>query len=727
MNGPELAEFMTSCAAEARKAPGAMTTGAAGAISVTFREPGSLGMKLTPDAGVVLVKALNPGTQATRHVELRPGLRLLAVGGTSVAGMSYDETIEVIKAAGRPVTCQFSSEAEPEPEPEPELDGPRESPVLPLQLRQSPAARSTPLQQSVTLGSVDFEVEEITAVTLHPVTRKMLAAEGWEEYGTMLQEGGYGDIAALMDADADDLKELGIKTGHAKRLLKMLGRSPGAMLAREGSRDFEDTAEGEKRPVVVPAESESEEGSSEEGSSEEESGSDEDDDDDVSGDDDDEEEKEEGTIPATEKPEWVQKPVEPLQLRHTPRTPSDDRQSSLASPLPPPSLLPPRQVSVKLKHDPKHGYGVDVSDDGTVTSLRAAAVGKVAVGSRLASVDGRLVGSKRQILNALTQVDISLGAAVAFVFHQPGKGKGKQEQEQEQEQEGAARGRQQAAAAPDQAAAPVLWSPSVTVSDQSESPPNLPQATTPDGVTVAHLRRDLKHGFGLDVDDDCVVRSLRAAAVGSVALGARLVSVAGRPVQSKRDIALALTQLVPSGTTTVVVPFAFRPAAQAPTVTVLLRRDLKCGYGLDLSDSALVLSVRAGAVDKVSPGWQLLSVGGCAVGSKREVARALAGVDPDAGAVAFDFRRGDDVAVATQPQGPERQGKPDAALVQAEAPASTAGFGAGRARQPTRTVGLAAADRCVWVRRRDRAVLLRFTHGVRRGALGCARRLACAC
>ena len=284
MNGPELAEFMASCAAEARKAPGAVTTGAAGAISVTFREPGSLGMKLTPDAGVVLVKALNPGTQATRHAELRPGLRLLAVGGRSVAGLSYDETIEVIKAAGRPVTCQFSSEAEPEPEPEPELDGLRESPVLPLQLRQSPAARSTPPQQSVTLGSVDFEVEEITAVTLHPVTRKMLAAEGWEEYGTMLQEGGYGDIAALMDADADDLKDLGIKTGHAKRLLKMLGRSPGAMLAREGSIDFEDTAEGEKRPVAVPAESESEEGSSEEGSSEEgsgeeESGSDEDDED----------------------------------------------------------------------------------------------------------------------------------------------------------------------------------------------------------------------------------------------------------------------------------------------------------------------------------------------------------------------------------------------------------------------------------------------------------------
>merc|ERR1712093_750091 len=106
----------------------------------------------------------------------------------------------------------------------------------------------------------------------------------------MLQEGGYGDIAALMDADADDLKDLGIKTGHAKRLLKMLGRSPGAMLAREGSIDFEDTAEGEKRPVAVPAESESEEGSSEEGSSEEgsgeeETGSDEDDEDGVSGDD----------------------------------------------------------------------------------------------------------------------------------------------------------------------------------------------------------------------------------------------------------------------------------------------------------------------------------------------------------------------------------------------------------------------------------------------------------
>jgi hypothetical protein len=78
-------------------------------------------------------------------------------------------------------------------------------------------------------------------------------------------------------------------------------------------------------------------------------------------------------------------PVEPLQIRTTPRTPSDG--------LPPPVLTPPGQaestpkqqvvlqtaaqppaaqveMSVALTQHPKHGFGLDVSDVLAVTSVR---------------------------------------------------------------------------------------------------------------------------------------------------------------------------------------------------------------------------------------------------------------------------------------------------------------------------------------------------------------------
>ena len=69
----------------------------------------TIGLKFVsnPHANVVQVKAVNPGTQAEKHVTLCPGLVLKAVGGTSVEGMSYQDTIGVIKTQGRPLTCQF--------------------------------------------------------------------------------------------------------------------------------------------------------------------------------------------------------------------------------------------------------------------------------------------------------------------------------------------------------------------------------------------------------------------------------------------------------------------------------------------------------------------------------------------------------------------------------------------------------------------------------------------
>ena len=78
-------------------------------IKVTFTEAGSLGLKLTPNkaTGAVEVLGVNPGTQATTHAALVPGIKLMAVGATDVVGMPYKQVIETIKAQGRPVMCQF--------------------------------------------------------------------------------------------------------------------------------------------------------------------------------------------------------------------------------------------------------------------------------------------------------------------------------------------------------------------------------------------------------------------------------------------------------------------------------------------------------------------------------------------------------------------------------------------------------------------------------------------
>ena len=75
------------------------------AMSVTFTEQGSLGLKFTPNkqTGNTEVLAVNPGTQAERHRQLRGGLILKTVGGAGVMGRPA-ETLGMLKAAGRPVT-----------------------------------------------------------------------------------------------------------------------------------------------------------------------------------------------------------------------------------------------------------------------------------------------------------------------------------------------------------------------------------------------------------------------------------------------------------------------------------------------------------------------------------------------------------------------------------------------------------------------------------------------
>ena len=76
---------------------------------MTFTEAGTLGLKFTPNkqTGNIELLAVNPGTQAERHPQLKAGLILRSVAGASVSGKSYQEVLGLIKAGGRPLEMSF--------------------------------------------------------------------------------------------------------------------------------------------------------------------------------------------------------------------------------------------------------------------------------------------------------------------------------------------------------------------------------------------------------------------------------------------------------------------------------------------------------------------------------------------------------------------------------------------------------------------------------------------
>ena len=85
-------------------------------VWVTFVEAGPLGVALSPSgtyAGHTEILAVNAGTQATQHSQLRAGLLLAAVGSTLTAGLTYEEVISLLSSTtSRPLTLRFLSEPE---------------------------------------------------------------------------------------------------------------------------------------------------------------------------------------------------------------------------------------------------------------------------------------------------------------------------------------------------------------------------------------------------------------------------------------------------------------------------------------------------------------------------------------------------------------------------------------------------------------------------------------
>jgi hypothetical protein len=76
-------------------------------ISVAMTKPGPLGLKLVNKAERAVLHTCNPGSQAAQHTELHPGLQLQTIGSQNLAATSFDETMALLKASGRPVTLTF--------------------------------------------------------------------------------------------------------------------------------------------------------------------------------------------------------------------------------------------------------------------------------------------------------------------------------------------------------------------------------------------------------------------------------------------------------------------------------------------------------------------------------------------------------------------------------------------------------------------------------------------
>ena len=78
-------------------------------FDVTFSEPGPLGLKFAPNKRThdMEVTVVRPDTQAQKHKQLRPGLVLVSVAGSGVAGKTSGEVIDILKRGGRPLTLSF--------------------------------------------------------------------------------------------------------------------------------------------------------------------------------------------------------------------------------------------------------------------------------------------------------------------------------------------------------------------------------------------------------------------------------------------------------------------------------------------------------------------------------------------------------------------------------------------------------------------------------------------
>ena len=84
-------------------------------VECTFTEAGSLGLAFADPEGIATIKQIKPNTQAVQHSQvLSDGMRLIAVGGTSCVGLSYTDSIGLVRDhPQRPITLKFKQPQKP--------------------------------------------------------------------------------------------------------------------------------------------------------------------------------------------------------------------------------------------------------------------------------------------------------------------------------------------------------------------------------------------------------------------------------------------------------------------------------------------------------------------------------------------------------------------------------------------------------------------------------------
>ena len=79
-------------------------------VSITFTQPGTLGIKFCDVRGRCQVMGITAGTQAETHPQLGAGMVLTSVSGQSVRGLGYVQTLQAVKLGLRPLTLKFSGQ-----------------------------------------------------------------------------------------------------------------------------------------------------------------------------------------------------------------------------------------------------------------------------------------------------------------------------------------------------------------------------------------------------------------------------------------------------------------------------------------------------------------------------------------------------------------------------------------------------------------------------------------
>ena len=158
-------------------------------IRVTFSRPGPLGFRFAPDetTGTVYIMNINEGSQAMEFPELRKGMILHSIGATPLAGMQYDEVIELIRKHGRPLDLTFKVPQAEKASSPPLTPNPNASAPTPAD-PTGPASTAT-LQQ---------EMAEVHAEETAEAARKREQREAIETLYRQFNPAKLGDIDGLL-------------------------------------------------------------------------------------------------------------------------------------------------------------------------------------------------------------------------------------------------------------------------------------------------------------------------------------------------------------------------------------------------------------------------------------------------------------------------------------------------------------------------------------------------